>query len=38
MLSGLIMWWKIPGTGPRRWGWLAVASGAACFVVIMLRL
>jgi hypothetical protein len=38
IVSGLIMWWKIPGTGPRRWGWLAVAGGAACFVVIMLRL
>ena len=38
IVSGLIMWWKIPGTGPRRWGWLAIASGAACFVIIMLRL
>jgi hypothetical protein len=38
ILSGLIMWWKIPGTGPRRWGWLALVGGAACFVVIMLRL
>ena len=38
ILSGLIMWWKIPGTGPRQWGWLALASGAACFVIIMLRL
>jgi hypothetical protein len=38
ILSGLLMWWKIPGTGPRQWGWLALASGAACFVIIMLRL
>ena len=38
ILSGLIMWWKIPGTGPRRWGWLAFASGAVSFVIIMLRL
>ena len=38
ILSGLIMWWKIPGTGLRRWGWIALAGGAACFVVIMLRL
>ena len=36
--SGVIMWWKIPGTGPRQWGWLAVASGAACFAIIMWRL
>ena len=38
IVSGLIMWWKIPGTGLRRWGWIALASGAACFAVIMLRL
>jgi hypothetical protein len=38
ILSGLIMWWKIPGTGPRQWGWLALAGGALCFAVIMLRL
>jgi hypothetical protein len=38
ILSGLIMWWKIPGTGPRRWGWLALGGGAVCFVVIMLTL
>ncbi len=36
--SGVIMWWKIPGTGPRRWGWLALGGGAVCFVLIMLRL
>ena len=36
--SGLIMWWTIPGTGLRRWGWLALAGGAVCFAVIMLRL
>ena len=38
IVSGLIMWWKIPGTGLRRWGWIALASGAVCFAVIMLRL
>jgi hypothetical protein len=36
--SGLLMWWKISGTGPRKWGWLALASGAICFVIIMIRL
>jgi hypothetical protein len=36
--SGVIMWWKIPGTGPRRWGWLALGGGAICFVAIMLQL
>src|SRR4030095_6454033 len=38
IVSGVIMWWTIPGTGPRRWGWLALVGGAACFAVIMLRL
>ncbi len=38
IVSGLIMWWKLPGTGPRQWGWLALAGGAVCFVVIMMRL
>ena len=38
ILSGLVMWWKISGTGPRQWGWLALVSGAVCFVLIMWRL
>ena len=35
MASGLIMWWKLPGTGLRLWGWLALAGGALCFAVII---
>ena len=38
MASGLIMWWKLPGTGLRRWGWLALAAGAVSFALIIARL
>ena len=38
IVSGMIMWWKIPGTGPRRWGWLALVGGAVSFAIIMMRL
>lgn len=38
ILSGLVMWWKLPGTGLRRWGWLALAGGALSFGVIMATL
>jgi len=34
--SGLYMWWHLPVT--RRWGWTALASGAACFAIIILTL
>jgi len=34
--SGLYMWWHLPVT--RRWGWTALATGAACFAVIMFTL
>lgn len=34
--SGLLMWWNVPVV--RRWGWLALASGAISFLVIILRL
>ena len=36
--SGLFMWWKLPGTGLRRWGWLALAAGAASFALIIAKL
>jgi hypothetical protein len=36
--SGLWMWWKLPGTGLRRWGWLALAGGAVSFAVMIARL
>ena len=34
--SGIYMWWGIPST--RRWGWLALGAGAACFAVIIATL
>jgi len=34
--SGLYLWWHIPGV--RRWGWLALGSGAASFAVFLLKL
>jgi hypothetical protein len=36
--SGVFMWWKLPGTGLRRWGWLALAGGLACFAMIIATL
>jgi hypothetical protein len=36
--SGLIMWWKLPGTGLRRWGWLALAGGLISFALIIAKL
>jgi hypothetical protein len=36
--SGLFMWWKLPGTGLRRWGWLALAAGAISFALIIAKL
>jgi len=38
MASGLFMWWKLPGTGLRRWGWLALVGGAVSFAIIIARL
>jgi uncharacterized iron-regulated membrane protein len=35
IISGLIMWWKLPGTGLRRWGWLAIAGGLISFAAII---
>jgi hypothetical protein len=34
--SGIYMWWGLPST--RRWGWLALAAGAVCFVAIIATL
>lgn len=34
--SGLMMWWLLPGS--RRWGWVAIVSGLACFGVMVSRL
>ena len=34
--SGIYMWWGLPAT--RRWGWLALGAGAACFAVIIATL
>jgi hypothetical protein len=36
--SGLFMWWKLPGTGLRRWGWLALAGGLVSFALIIAKL
>jgi hypothetical protein len=36
ILSGLYMWWSLPGH--RRWGWAAIATGTLSFVVFTLRL
>jgi hypothetical protein len=33
ILSGLVMWWKIPGH--RTWGWVALASGTAAFAAFL---
>jgi hypothetical protein len=34
--TGVYMWWHLPST--RRWGWLALGSGALAFAVIMVGL
>jgi hypothetical protein len=34
--SGIYMWWGLPAT--RRWGWLAMGAGVACFAVIIATL
>jgi hypothetical protein len=34
--SGLYMWWGIPGH--RRWGWVAILSGASSFLFFTIRL
>jgi hypothetical protein len=34
--SGLYMWWKFPTV--RHWGWVAIASGATLFALLLLRL
>jgi len=34
--TGLYMWWGIPGS--RRWGWVALGAGTACFLLFTLRL
>jgi hypothetical protein len=36
ILSGLIMWWMLPGS--RGWGWVAIAGGLACFMLIVASL
>ena len=36
--TGLVLWWKLPGTGLRRWGWLALAGGLVSFTAIVLTL
>ncbi len=33
VVSGLIMWWKLPGK--RRWGWVALGLGVGSWVVFM---
>jgi hypothetical protein len=38
IITGLIMWWKLPGTGLRRWGWLALVGGAISFGVLIATL
>jgi hypothetical protein len=34
--TGIYMWWHLPST--RRWGWLALVSGAVSFAVIIATL
>jgi len=36
ILSGLYMWWSIPGH--RGWGWIAIVGGCASFVFFVIRL
>jgi hypothetical protein len=36
IVSGLVMWWQIPGH--RRWGFVAIAAGAAAFALFLVRL
>ena len=36
MATGIYMWWNLPST--RRWGWLALGSGALAFAVIIATL
>lgn len=36
VVTGLIMWWKLPST--HRWGWLAFISGTLSFALFLLRL
>lgn len=36
IVSGLYLWWGVPGH--RRWGWLAILSGAGSFLVFALGL
>jgi len=36
VLTGLIMWWRIPST--RKWGWVALAAGFLTFALFIARL
>lgn len=44
VLSGLVMWWKLPGGAPvevagrRAWGWVALLSGVASFAAFLVLL
>ncbi len=36
VVTGLIMWWKLPST--RKWGWLALAGGVFSFALFLVAL
>jgi hypothetical protein len=36
VVTGLIMWWKLPST--RKWGWLALAGGVHSFALFLVAL
>jgi hypothetical protein len=36
IVSGLVMWWELPGQ--RRWGWVAILAGTVSFLFFTLRL
>ena len=36
--TGLVMWWVLPVSGPRRWGWIALAGGLVSFTAIVMSL
>jgi len=36
VVTGLIMWWKLPST--RKWGWLALAGGVLSFALFLVAL
>lgn len=38
VVSGLVMWWRLPAARVRRWGWVALGSGCVTFLLFLWRL